>query len=95
MIEVTVIKCLSDNYSYIIADKDTGTIGVIDPSEFEPIDIEIDKNYKKLDFILNTHHHGDHTDGNMELKEQWACIVVGAANDAERIPGIDVLVSPV
>tara|TARA_B100001029_G_C14966569_1_gene397665 strand:- start:150 stop:914 length:765 start_codon:yes stop_codon:yes gene_type:complete len=90
MIEVTVIKCLSDNYSYIIADKDTGTIGVIDPSEFEPIDIEIDKNYKKLDFILNTHHHGDHVGGNLELKKKYGSKVVCSKYGKNQIPGADI-----
>ena len=44
----------------------------------------------RLTHILNTHHHFDHAGGNEELKAQWNCQVVGAAIDAERIPGIDV-----
>ena len=47
----------------------------------------------RLTHILNTHHHGDHTGANLSLKERWGCTIVGAANDAERIPGIDVRVS--
>jgi len=43
-----------------------------------------------LDFILNTHHHWDHTGGNLELKEKYKCTVVGPAADRDRIPGIDV-----
>ena len=45
-------------------------VGVIDPSEFNVIDYEIQKNHKKLDFILNTHHHLDHVGGNEELKKK-------------------------
>ncbi|MEJ2089218.1 MAG: hydroxyacylglutathione hydrolase, partial [Gammaproteobacteria bacterium] len=41
----------------------------------------------------NTHHHFDHAGGNEALKAQWGCVVVGAANDASRIPGIDVKVA--
>ena len=70
MLEVTIIKCLSDNYSYLIKDKKTNLVGVVDPSEFNPVDIEINKTYKKLDFILNTHHHNDHVGGNIELKKK-------------------------
>ena len=55
MLEILIIKCRTDNYSYLIKDKKTNLVGVIDPSEFETVDIEINKNYKKLDFILNTH----------------------------------------
>ena len=38
MLTIKTIPCLSDNYSYIIHDKDTNLVGVIDPSEFFPID---------------------------------------------------------
>ena len=44
----------------------------------------------KADFILNTHHHHDHTGGNLELKRQYGATVVGPAADRGRIPGIDV-----
>jgi hydroxyacylglutathione hydrolase len=45
-----------------------------------------------LTHILNTHHHDDHTGGNLALKKQHNAKVVGARNDSQRIPGIDVLV---
>lgn len=43
-----------------------------------------------LDYILNTHHHWDHTGGNVELKQKYSCMVVGPLADKDRIPGIDV-----
>ena len=52
MLEVTIIKCLSDNYSYLIKDKKTNLVGVVDPSEFNPVDIEVKKNYKKVRFYF-------------------------------------------
>ena len=48
MLEVTIIKCLSDNYSYLIKDKKTDLVGIVDPSEFDPVDIEISKTYKTI-----------------------------------------------
>ena len=71
MLNISIIKCLSDNYSYLIRDKKTNLVGVVDPSEFRPVDLEISKNYKKLDFILNTHHHADHVGANLELKKKY------------------------
>ena len=44
----------------------------------------------KADYILNTHHHFDHTGGNLELKRQYGATIVGPAADRYRIPGIDV-----
>lgn len=44
----------------------------------------------KADYILNTHHHFDHTGGNLELKERYGATIVGPAADKDRIPGIDI-----
>ena len=43
MLNVSIIKCLSDNYSYLLQDKNTNTVGVVDPSEFSVINQEIEK----------------------------------------------------
>jgi len=93
MLEVSIIKCLTDNYSYLIRDKKTNLVGVVDPSEFKTVDIEINKNYKKLDFILNTHHHFDHVGGNQDLKKKYNSKIVSSKVDESRIPGIDIKVS--
>ena len=69
MISIEIIPCLKDNYSYIIHDDKHNLVGVIDPAEFNPINTFISKKLKKIDFILNTHHHADHVGGNKELKK--------------------------
>ena len=66
---IEIISCLNDNYSYLIHDNQSNTVAIIDPSEFAPCDKIINKKYKKLDYILNTHHHYDHVGGNKELKK--------------------------
>ena len=35
--KIEIIPCLNDNYAYIINDKDSKTVGVIDPSDAVPI----------------------------------------------------------
>ena len=90
MLEVKIIKCLSDNYSYLIRDKKTNLVGVLDPSEFNSVDLEITKTYKKLDFILNTHHHNDHVGGNIDLKEKYNSKIICSLYDEKRIPGADI-----
>ena len=76
MIDISIINCLSDNYSYLIKDKKTNLVGVVDPSNFDEVDQKFTKTYKKLDFILNTHHHNDHTDGNINLKKKYNSKVI-------------------
>ena len=87
--QIEIIKCLNDNYSYLILEKDTNTLSIVDPSEFEACDNVIRK-YGKLDNILNTHHHFDHVDGNLRLKKKYNCKVLGFERDKDRIPGIDI-----
>ena len=74
--KIEIIPCLNDNYSYLIFENETKTVSIIDPSEFETCDRVI-KKYKKLNYILNTHHHSDHVDGNNKLKEKYNCKVLG------------------
>ena len=90
--KVEIIKCLKDNYSYLIIDEKNNYACVVDPSEAQPI-IDFIKS-KKIDlkFILNTHHHHDHVGGNTELKKKYGSKIIGFKNDKERIPDIDILV---
>ena len=88
---IEVIPCLNDNYSYLIKDDQTNTVAIIDPSEFGPCNKKINQKYKKLDFILNTHHHFDHVGGNTELKKKYGSKILGFETDKKRIPEIDVL----
>ena len=89
---IEIIKCLQDNYSYLLID-DTKSIGcVVDPSEAAPIIKCVESNNIELKYILNTHHHYDHVGGNLELKKKYNSKIVGFKEDKDRIPGIDILV---
>ena len=90
---VEIIKCLQDNYSYLIIDENNNNACVIDPSESEPIINYIENNSIKLKFILNTHHHYDHVGGNTILKEKYGPKILGFKKDKDRIPGIDIHLS--
>ena len=83
-----------DNYSYILIDGPSGTCAVVDPSEPAPIIAKLEQLNCRPQYILNTHHHFDHTDGNLELKNLYNAKVVGNQYDAARIPGFDIGVEP-
>ncbi len=91
-LQVNLVNCLSDNYSYIISNPISKKAIVIDPAEANPIIKSINKLGVTLEYILITHHHADHVGGNIELKEKYKCKIVGFKNDATRIPGIDIKV---
>ena len=88
--KIKIVKCLTDNYSYIIFDERTLSAAVIDPSEADPIINQIEQNNLVLKYIFNTHHHYDHVGGNQKLKEKYSCKVVGFEKDKHRIPDIDI-----
>ncbi len=88
---VETIKCLEDNFSYILIDENKNAC-VVDPSEPEPIINFVDKNNINLKYILNTHHHYDHIGGNKEIKKKYNSKIVAYKQDNHRIPDIDVLV---
>ena len=91
--KVEIIKCLQDNYSYLIIDEESNSACVVDPSEADPVIAYIQRNNIKLKFVLNTHHHFDHVGGNKELKKKYGAKIVGFKNDKIRIPDIDILVN--
>ena len=93
-LQVHQFPCLADNYGYLIHDAAAGVTAAIDTPEVEPILEALEAKGWALTHILNTHHHFDHAGGNLALKEKWPDIaIVGAAADAERIPGITVRVA--
>ena len=91
--KIEIIKCLQDNYAYIVIDETSGLSIVVDPSESKPIIDYIEKNSLNLKFILNTHHHFDHVGGNKELKKKYNLKVIGFEGDKNRIPEIDIALS--
>jgi len=87
-IQIEIVPCLSDNYAYLV--KSGESCAVVDPSEPEPVRAALARTGWKLTHILNTHHHLDHTGGNLALKQETGAKVVGPGKDAARIPGIDI-----
>ena len=90
--KIEIIKCLQDNYSYLIIDEINNNACVVDPSEAKPIINFIENNQINLKYILNTHHHYDHVGGNHELKKRYNSTIIGFKGDKDRIPEIDTLV---
>ena len=89
--EVEIISCLKDNYSYLVIDKNNNSACIIDPSESEPIIEIIEKKKVNLKFILNTHHHYDHVGGNEILKKKFGAKIIAFKDDKNRIPFVDIL----
>ena len=83
------VLVLNDNYIYLLHDAVTGATAAVDPAEAEPVLARLAERGWHLSHILITHHHADHTGGNLALKAATDCTILGAAADAGRIPGLD------
>ena len=53
------------NFTYILEDEKTGEAVLVDPSwDLDAVEQLITRNNLKIKYIVNTHHHFDHTVGN-------------------------------
>lgn len=83
------IPILRDNYAYLIVDDVAGVMAVVDPAEPGAICAALAEESARLTHILCTHHHWDHSGGNVEMKRRFPeALIVGGARDAHRIPEI-------
>ncbi len=83
------VPILKDNYAWLLRDSGTGATAIVDPADAEPIIEAIEKAGGRLDMILLTHHHADHTAGVDAVRARFNCPVVGAAADQHRLPKLD------
>ncbi|HEX9881147.1 MAG TPA: hydroxyacylglutathione hydrolase [Hyphomicrobium sp.] len=88
-LDIEQFSCLSDNYAVLIHDEEAGMTASIDAPDADAILQHLAAKGWRLTHLLVTHHHGDHTGGNLKLKEATGCMVIGPKGEAERIPGID------
>lgn len=91
-LDILAVPVWNDNYAWLITDPATGTTAVVDAPEAGPVLAVLRDRGLRLDLVLNTHHHPDHVGGNLALKAETGCTIVGPRADAARIPGIDVQV---
>lgn len=88
-LQIHQFPCLSDNFGVLIHDPETGLTASIDAPKADAVHQALAEKGWNLTHILTTHHHADHTDGNLALKEKTGCAIIGPKAEAARIPGLD------
>lgn len=92
-LKITPVLCrpqVMDNYAYIITDSKTNLSAVIDASESDPIINYCQKHNITLSYVLTTHHHFDHREGNDDLKQKFGLKIVAPAAEAHLIGNVDI-----
>ena len=84
MLQIHQFPCLSDNYGFLIHDKESGATAVIDTPDAGEILRQADAKGWRITDIWNTHWHPDHAGGNAEIKAKTGARVTGPA-EVERI----------
>lgn len=88
-VDVELFMCLSDNFGALARDRETGTVMLIDAPEERPIIEAIERTGWTPSLLLTTHHHSDHVQANLALKQRYGLKIYGPAAEEAKIPGID------
>ncbi|MBS0478809.1 MAG: hydroxyacylglutathione hydrolase [Proteobacteria bacterium] len=91
-LEIVRIPAFSDNYIWLVHDRDSRETMVVDPGEATAVLAEAERRGWTISAIWNTHWHPDHTAGNQAIKDATGAPVIAPAAEAAKIPTADRLV---
>ncbi|WP_092936788.1 hydroxyacylglutathione hydrolase [Paracidovorax wautersii] len=78
------LPAFADNYIWMLHDAQDAV--VVDPGDAAPVIEALRRTGLRLQTILVTHHHADHTGGVRELREATGAVVHGPAHEAVPEP---------
>lgn len=83
---VRQIRTGRDNFSYLIHDRETLEAALVDPGfdASEALEIINDEGLD-LKYVINTHHHGDHTASNGKVTRETGAKLVASREDGGNL----------
>lgn len=84
MLTLIPLPAFEDNYIWVLHDGHHAV--AVDPGDPAPLMAFIEAHQLALSAVLITHHHGDHTGGNVALRQRYQCAIY--APDNPRIPAV-------
>lgn len=88
-LEIEQFICRSDNFGVLIHDPESNLTAAIDAPEESAVIEALQRRGWTLDFIFTTHHHHDHVEANLALKQKFGITILGPKGEQAKIPGID------
>lgn len=85
---IEILPSGADNYIYLVCDTALGLAMVVDPGDADVVLRTLRKMDLHLALILNTHHHHDHTGGNLKLQHDYGAPIIGPSKEETRIEGL-------
>lgn len=89
MLDIHQFPCLNDNYGFLVHDRESGMTVAIDTPDGAKYLEDAKSLGWTIDAIWNTHWHPDHAGGNLKIKDETGCRIIGPAGEAQKIPGIE------
>jgi len=85
--KIVTVPVWSDNFAYLVVDDTADNVAfVVDPVDTDKVMHAADKEKAKISAILTTHHHHDHSGGNVDLAKKISNLEVYGGDD--RIPAL-------
>ena len=88
-LQIDQFMCRSDNFGVLVHDETSGETVLIDAPQERPILAAVERTGWTPTVILTTHHHSDHVEANLALKQRFGLRIIGPEAEAAKIPGID------
>jgi len=88
-LDVIRVPVLSDNYSWLVHDRDSGETMVVDPGEAQPVLDAAAARGWTIGQVWNTHWHPDHIGGNTAIVAATGATVVGPEAERAKIATLD------
>ena len=88
-IEIVRVPVLSDNYSWLVHDANSGATMVVDPGEAAPVLAAAATRGWTIDAIWVTHWHPDHVGGNAGIVTATGARVIGPEAERAKIATLD------
>ncbi|MDR9467757.1 hydroxyacylglutathione hydrolase [Marinospirillum sp.] len=92
MLDVIPLPAFNDNYIWLLRLRGDQRCWVVDPGEAAPVQRYLQTHDLKLEGILLTHHHADHTGGVADLAKPGVTII-GSLQDVYRLPPLNLQVT--
>lgn len=89
-IQIHPIPILKDNYVWTLIHPESHAAVIIDPGESQPVAHYLKQHQLELKAILITHHHWDHTDGALALRDLYHVPVFAPAQEEVSSKTVDV-----
>lgn len=89
-LEIVRVPVLSDNYSWLVHDAESGETMVVDPGEAQPLLNAAAARGWAIGQVWNTHWHPDHVGGNAAIVAATGARVIGPEAERAKIGALDV-----